>query len=311
MAKYAASPEDLRKTELARMSPDQRDKLVEKTGLDRWKKASKAKPEVTSNPHFFLFSTLAKERATATLKALETQYTAVRPILGAKVGGWGEKVSIFVFPNAASYVEFVRAMENREIESGDVGTAKLSIPQPYLAMIDPTGGRDEPATTTSSPSGKRPARGKKSDDEFPGGERGLASLLKEQFVIGMAESMGKPPRWLSRGLGSFLVSRSEPHSGAFKKLRSEARSLFERGWASKASEALGDQAKTEEVRAVGFAFFEWMNAQDRGVIPEFTQAMLEGGEKLDDVLGNVLNMSRQQFLQLSGEFVASNYGNVR
>ena len=80
------------------------------------------------------------------MKALETQYTVVRPILGAKAVEWGEKASIFVFPNAATYVEFVRALENRDIESGDVGSARMSIPQPYVAVIDPTGGRDEPAT---------------------------------------------------------------------------------------------------------------------------------------------------------------------
>src|SRR5579871_762891 len=39
MAKYAASPEDIRKAEVARMPASERDKKTEAAGLDRLKKA--------------------------------------------------------------------------------------------------------------------------------------------------------------------------------------------------------------------------------------------------------------------------------
>ena len=297
MAKYAASPEDLRKAELAKLPAQQRDKLVETSGLERWKKASKLKPEVASNTHFVLFSTLSKERSTAALKVLDTQYTQVRSLLGPKSVEWGEKASLFVFPNAATYVEFVRAMENRDIEAGDVGSAKMTIPQPYVAVVDPTGGRDEPSTASPGTAPKKGARGKKGLDDEGSTERSLASVLGEQFVIGAAGRAGNCPRWLSLGLGSFLISRAEPR--AFNAVRAEARRLFDRGWTSKAQDALGDEGKIEEVRAVGFAILEYLYAADRRVIPAFVQGMLEGGKNLDDVLGKVLNMSRAEFLRMS------------
>ena len=40
MEKYAASVDDLRKAELARMTPEQRDQRVEEAGRQRWKKAN-------------------------------------------------------------------------------------------------------------------------------------------------------------------------------------------------------------------------------------------------------------------------------
>ncbi len=308
MEKYAASPEDLRKAELAKLPADQRDKRVEASGLERWKKASKAKPEVTSSSHFLMFSTLSKDRAAGASKAVEAQYAQVRALLGPKSVEWGEKATLFVLPNAQTYVEFVRALESRDIEEGDVGTARMTIPQPYVAVIDPLHGRDEPA---ASPTPKKAGRGKKGDDSASSGETSLAALLSENFVIGTAEKAGKPPRWVSLGLGAFMASRSEPRSASVNAIRSVAHGLFQRGWPSKATEALGDQAKTQEVRAVGFAIFEWMNTADRRVVPAFVQGMLEGGDKLDDVLGNVLNMSREQFLTITGEFVGTTYGRLR
>ncbi len=309
MANYAASPEDLRKAELAKLPAEQRDKLVEISGLERWKKASKVKPAVSSNAHFVLFSTLSKNRSTAVLKALDTQYAQVRTLLGPKSVEWGEKASLFVFPDLAAYVEFVRAIENRDIEAGDVGSAKLTIPQPYVAVVDPTGGRDESETSGSTLAPKKGVRGKRGLDDEASTQRSLASVMAEQFVIGATSRAGTPPRWLSLGLGSFLVSRTEPR--AFNAVRSEARRLFDSGWPSKAQDALGDEGKAEEVRAVGFAILESLNAVDRRVIPAFVQGMLEGGKQLDDVVGKVLNMSRAEFLQMSGEFVGTSYGNGR
>jgi len=65
------------------------------------------------------------------------------------------------------------------------------------------------------------------------------------------------------------------------------------------------------VRAVGFAVFEWMHSADRRLLPVFVNGMLEGGDKLDDVIGKVLNFSREEFLEATGEFVGTNYGRVR
>ncbi len=42
--KYAATPADLRRAELAKLKPEDRDKLVQQAGLDRWKKATRPSP---------------------------------------------------------------------------------------------------------------------------------------------------------------------------------------------------------------------------------------------------------------------------
>ncbi len=46
--------------------------------------------------------------------------------------------------------------------------------------------------------------------------------------------------------------------------------------------------------------------------PAFLHGMLEGGQgALDDVIKNVYNGGREEFLNLTGEWVASAYGQVQ
>jgi hypothetical protein len=305
IASYASSPDDLRKNDLAKLAPEARDKLVEAAGLARWKKANpKATPEVISGAHFLMFSTIPKERANAALKAVESQFTPVKGLLGAKAVEWGEKGSLFVFSDTASFVEFVRANENREVEKGDTGTAKFSGPQPYVAVIDPSGGRDEAASAT-----KKAVRSKRGEEDGSGGgDRTLAGVLTEQFVIGAAAQAGKPPRWVSLGLGALVAMRIERGSAYYTKIRRDAFQLAEQGWQSKANEALGDGGKSSEVRAVGFAILEWLGSVERALPAEFVGGMLAGGDKLDEVIATVLNGTRVDFLAGSGEFIANRYG---
>jgi hypothetical protein len=46
-------------------------------------------------------------------------------------------------------------------------------------------------------------------------------------------------------------------------------------------------------------------------LPYFLKGMLEGGEKLDDVIAQCLQGNREAFLAASGEFIGANYGRGR
>ena len=118
---------------------------------------------------------------------------------------------------------------------------------------------------------------------------------------------------MSLGLGAFLAKGIEPRASEFARLRREAYSLWDRGWVSKAQDALGDgEVSVGEVRAVGFAILDALSSgPGRAAIPSLVQGMLGGGTKLDDVIGQVLGMSREQFLAATGEFVAERYGRSR
>ena len=76
MDTYAASPEQLLRKELAKLTPQQRDKKVKEVGLERWKQAgAKVKPKTASSDRFMMFSSLPGERTTKDLKTLDKQYT--------------------------------------------------------------------------------------------------------------------------------------------------------------------------------------------------------------------------------------------
>lgn len=309
MAKYAATAEDLRKTELARLPAAERDKKTEAAGLDRLKKADpNAKPEVTSSAHFLLFAEMPAERAANLLKTMEAQYVRVGRLLAGTRGLPGpEKVGLYVFKERRGYTEFVRTVENQDVEAGDDARAKLNVESPYLIAVDPLSGGPEAAATTKRTRSKKAA----SDDAFGGPERTLAGLLTEQLTAGSLAQAGKPPRWVTMGVGAVFASSLERGSPYYRRLRAEAYDQWRQGWGPKAIEALGDQTKPETVRAVGFAIAEWLLSADQSAFASFVKAMLDGGEKLDDAIARCLQGNREQFLDGSGQFVYTNYGRSR
>lgn len=313
---YVPTPEQLRVAELRKMSASDRDMLVEKVGLKRWSQASpKSTPEVTASPHFLVFSTLPKDRAAALSKGLESAYSQLRSILskpGAPALDWAEKASVFVFNGAPGFVEFVRSLENREVETGEAGTANFATPEPYVAVVDPLGGREDPSLSSSS---RKSARGRKKGEDDPASiGRGVVGLVAEQMAMGVIENEGKAPEWLRLGLGAYFASGFDGRSPYVQGIRKEAADQFQRGWTSRASEALGGQLRTDETRAVGFAIVDWMthDPQARGRFPAFVHGLLQqGGGKVDDVLQEVFGGRRQDLLQYSGQWVVSHYGRAR
>ena len=311
MAKYAASAEDIRKAEIAKLPASERDKKTEAAALDRLKKADpNAKPEVTASAHFLLFAEMPKDRATNLLKAMEAQYVRIGRLLAGTKGMPGpEKIGLYVFKERKGYTEFVRTVENQDVEAGDEARSKLNVEAPYLLSVDPLTGAAEPAGSSTPKKASRSKKG--SDDAFGGPDRSLAGLLTEQLAAGAIAQAGKPPRWVTMGVGALLASSIERGSPYYRRLRAEAFDQWKQGWGPKAIEALGDQTKPETVRAVGFAISEWIATSAPDAFPPFVHAMLAGGEKLDDAIAQCLQGNREQFLDGSGQFVYSSYGRSR
>jgi hypothetical protein len=303
-----APPEQVRRNQLARMSPKERDQKVDAAGRDRWKQTNpKLTPEITSGEHFVLFSNLPKDRVANAIKFAETQHSQLKRLLGAPATDWGEKVSLYVFNARKDFIEFARRIENREVDASVSSSGHLTVPQPYIVVVDPLAGKkEEPAASRRKPRGKRG-----DEKEAPAGpDRTLAGLLAETLGEKAVAAQGKSPRWLAYGVGAFLSSQAEPRSPYYQKLRDLAREKFSQGWTSKATEALGegDQVSAEEIRAVGFAMVEFLTTEFRGSFPAFAQGMSKGKEKLDDVLKEVYRADHEEFLNQSGSWVALRYG---
>jgi hypothetical protein len=310
IAKYAATLDDLKRSELAKLSPEERDKVAEQAGRERWKKASKVEPEVTTTKggHFLLLSTLPKDRANKLLASMEAQYKTVNQLLSSTrtpVLNPIEKIGVYVFKEPAIFVEFVRAVENGDVEQGEQARAKLTVDSPYLVAVDPVGGGEEAATAP-----KKGVRGKKKAEPAASGpDRTLAGLLTEQLAAGATLKAGKPPRWITLGLGAFMASQLEPGSPYYRALRREAAESFRIGWQAKANGAMGGEEKAETIKAIGFALFEWMSANvPSQTVATFVQIMLEGQAKTDDAIGQCFEGSRQEFLDHSGLWVGERYG---
>ncbi len=309
---YAPTADQIRAAEMRKMPAGERDKLVITTATARWKQASpKNNPEVTSGTHFLLFSTLPKDRAAAVIKGMDTAYAQLRAILsrpGEPALDWPIKTTLFVFNDHTSLVEFARTMENRELDTSDTGVANFGIQEPYIAVVDPLGGREEPPA-----SARKASRPRRTDDVAGGNERSVAGMLAEQMAVGVLKNEKNTPSWLCLGVGAYFAAALDPKSTYIQRLRTTAASEYKQGWPARARDALGDLLKTDENRAIGYAFVDWLthHPQTRRSFPAFVQGMiLEGGPKLDDVLQNVFGMLRQDFLYSTGEWVM-HYGAAR
>ncbi len=222
---------------------------------------------------------------------------------------WVEKVSLYVFASRNDFIEFSRTVEGRDVEGDAASTARLAIPQPYIAVVDPGGGRkDEPAGSKRK---GRPKRG--SDGEADAGsDRTLGGLLTEALASGAVSAAGSPPRWLVLGIGSYLASQVEPRSSYYERLRQTAFANFQQGWISKANEALGgtDQISSDALHSIGFALVEAMMSEMRGGFGKFVNGMLQGGDKLDEMLEKAFEGTRQEFIEGTGDWVAKQYGRL-
>ncbi len=126
LTSYAATPEQLR-AELAKLSVAERDKLVETKGLEQQEEGeSQGDPQVTPGKNFMLFGVLPKGRVTSTLKVVDAQYPRIVGLISPSGSSESlEKIGLYVFNERSHFVEFVRSMENREVDKLDQGTASL------------------------------------------------------------------------------------------------------------------------------------------------------------------------------------------
>ena len=283
--------------------------MTRETGLARWKKVSKAEPEITAGTNFLLFAEMPKGRPEKVLKAMDAQLATAGKYLGLprdKPTGSAEKISLYVFKDRNTFVEFVRTHENQDVEADEFARVRLNTESPYIVALDPAGGGEESAAAPT----RKSARSKKgSSGESGGAPRSLAGAMGEAMVVGLANQAGKPPRWVSLGLAAYLASSAEGNTAYYRNLRAEAAEQARIGWVPQCNQVLGGDVPNETIRPVGFALFEWMGANAPAqAVANLVREMLGGGQKLDETIANALGVeSREAFLTMSGNWVAEHY----
>ncbi|APW59327.1 hypothetical protein BSF38_00747 [Paludisphaera borealis] len=311
IASYAASLDDVERSKLAKLSPKDRAAKIEAVGLERWKKANpKLKPEITPSDHFVLFSNMPKDRAASTLKAVEAQYGNLRRLLGPGPTEWVEKVSLYVFDDRKDYVEFVRTVQQGEVDSEEAGRGDLRTSEPYVVVADPhdAAGKDEPAARRRTTR----RRGEDRDASGAGAKRSLVGLLTQHMAESAVLADGKSPRWLAAGVGLYLASQTERRADFYRTLRQTALEKYQQGWSTKTNEVLGDGngVSPDEFLAISFGLVECLTSpQYREQFPALTKSLRQGGDKLDEVLKDAYGVTREEFFNATGEWVAAAYGN--
>jgi hypothetical protein len=215
------------------------------------------------------------------------------------------KVSVYVFKDRNGFAEFVRSVLRREVEDTDQSAGDLTAEIPFLVAHDPVGGQEAPSPEPDRPAGRTSRKG-----AGTGSKDLLDALLVQALASGAADSAGKPPRWLSAGLGELMAAQLDPRSARVAALRAEVLQQRNLGWMTKAGEALGDQGDPDTVRALGFSLLEFLSTTPahRPKYAPFVRGMLDGAEKLDEGLLVLFNASRQDLLTSWGEWATARYG---
>lgn len=312
---YAPSPEELRKAEVARMAPEQRDQLAETRGRERIKKATEAGAfEKVSSPHFVLLSNLPKERGEALLKGLETRVTRVKALLGpssTKLLEGPVKIGVYVFNEVNPYAEFVRGNENRELEAGTVAHARLDVEAPYIVAIDPLGGREDPGLNKKAAS---PPKTKVKKAEMPTGpDRSLEGTIVEKLADDATRKVGKVPGWLSLGVGAFFAAQVDPRSRYVVGIRAHAYQQLQLNWVAKVNDTLRGEADLESQRAIGLSLVEWLANTQAAQLTGFIRTLEtpEQGERIEDVIKKGWGVDADKFYQEWGLWVRAAYARAR
>ncbi|QDV34321.1 c-type cytochrome domain-containing protein [Tautonia plasticadhaerens] len=298
ISELAASPEQLRALELARLSDDDRRLLLVEAANRRWAQAgAPGEPALAAGDRTLVFGALPEARAGTLSKTLDRAQETARALLsrpGMPALAGPMALSVYVFDDRNHYAEFARTVAGQEPAEGERARADLSGEAPYLAALDPLGGREE------------------SEFGEGGTGRGLDALLVEQLGAGAVSAAGaEAPRWLALGYGALLASKLEPRGAEVARLRAGAVRAYQVGWTTKAGEALGDVLDPDETRALGFSLLEWLSAANPRAVGPFVRGMLGGRDRLDDGIQQLFGASREQFLSAWGQWVAARYGRGR
>ena len=177
----------------------ERDKKIEAVGRERWKQANpKLKPEIVSGEHFVMFSNLPSDRATSTIKVMETQYGHLKRLLGSPSTDWVEKVSLYVFSSRNDFIEFVRSVESREVDA-DAQCVREAVDPAAVPGGRRSGGGKKEEPAAGKRKGAVETRRAKAEAGSGGADRTLAGMLTEAFGTAVLASSGNTPRWLAQG----------------------------------------------------------------------------------------------------------------
>lgn len=309
LSEISATPEELRRQELSKLSAAELDQKLDEAAAERWKKAQpNANPARVAGEHVVLYGDIPEGRLKEAVKVLDRAYETLAALLsrpGKPALAGPVKVSAYVFKERNGFVEFVRSVLRREVEEEDRITGDLAAEVPFVVTYDPLGGQEE-SSTSAGASRKSGRSSRKEADAGP--ERGLNALLVEGLATEAARSAGKPPRWLAEGLGELMAAQIEPRGARVARLRAIVMQQQRLGWMTKSVEALGDQGEPLTVRAMGFSALEFLWNKYRPQYAPFIRGMLDGQEKLDEGLQFLFGASRQEFLVAWGQWSAAQYG---
>ena len=313
---YAASVDQVRR------SQDRQDAAAgaRQERRSRWPRTLEAanpklKPEIVPGEHFMMFSNLPSERASSTLKA---HGKTVRPLEEAtsvcpRPIGLKKSASI-VFSNRKDFIEFVRTVEKHEVEADTLSSGQLSIDQPYLAVVDPAGGKkEEPASRQAEGRRTIQTRRRRGDGQR---RRGSKPGRNSHRGVGQVPRWRPPAnrragwRWASALTWLAKSSRRATITGNCVKPPSPisvraGRPGRTRRWAEPT------RSPRTAIHAVGFALVEAMMSEMRQGFPAFVNGMLQGGKSSMRCFKQVYGGTRDEFLDGTGEWVASHYGHLQ
>ncbi len=257
-----------RAAELAALSPEELAKRHKERARQLWKLGlTDDSPVVAENDAFIVMGNANESRTRQVLDWAEASAERLRKLFKIKdTQIWRGKLTIFVFKDRFSYVEFARTNEKIEIPPDTKGHSRVtsSGDEAYICVLD---------------------IGDTASESSPGVQTLLMGLLAEASLQRLPNRV---PDWAAKGTGLILAAQADQKNPYFKGLKAESHEALRS--LKKPEELFANGTfSPAELPAVGYTLVSFMLKS--GGEPRFVDflSQLAQGKKLTDALRGVYN----------------------
>lgn len=257
-----------RAAELAALTPDELAKRRKERANQLWKAGlSSDPPTVEENDAFIVLGNANESRIHQVVEWAGASAERLRKLFKIKEPQiWRGKLTVFVFKDRFSYVEFARTNENVEIPPDTKGHSRVSSTgdEAYVCVLD---------------------IGDSASESSPGVQTMLMGLLAEGALQRLPNRV---PDWASKGTGLMLAAQSDQKNPYFRGLKAGAHDALRS--IKKPEELFANGTfSPAELPAVGYTMVTFLMRS--GGEPHFVDflSQLAQGKKLTDALRGVYN----------------------
>lgn len=264
------SDEEVRRAELAKLSPEEWKELRIKQTTEQWSRTfPNAEPQTITTDEFYIVGDVPAERLKQVEQWANVAATTLKTNFQIEASPiWTGRLAIFVFKDRFGYEEFNSTIQQREVPREVLGHSQVTPngEEAFIALQD-------------------------IGDEASGTSPGLELSVVEHLVGAYLKKGGPVPEWLVRGAGGALVGQKlENREAYFLQQRTQASQILRASRIQNPAELFANGTfSPSDVGPVGFTLVDFLLRQGGPAALRQLIGRLQQGEAVEAALQSVYN----------------------